>query len=364
MQHLQHMLRLSKKITVFILLISIAAAFTGCGLFASEGNENQGGMTRYDYYFDDCFNTGIQLIAYCDSEDSFAKMVEIAHNMFLEYHEACDIYYNYGSPNACSLNSEKSVTIEEGSRLAEVIEIAKGYYELTDGNTNVAMGSVLSLWHEVRTLANDEGNKETVNLPSYEALKEASLHCSQEDLVVDYEAGTISLKDELMTIDLGAVAKGYATNAVGQALIESGLSDAFMINSGGNCFCKGTKPDGSSWVIGVQDPDNLSGGYVEKLALSDVCVATSGDYYRYFEIDGVRYCHIIDPDTLYPANKYRSVTVISPDAGLCDALSTALFISDIDEGTEILKKAGNACAMWIMADGTKEYSEGFTDYVR
>jgi len=136
-----------------------------------------------------------------------------------------------------------------------------------------------------------------------------------------------------MGLDWGGIAKGLAVDRAAKALQAHGLPSGF-INAGGNLFCWGKNPDGGSWKIGVRHPRQE--GFLGVLSISDVGAATSGDYQRYFESEGVRYHHIFNPKTGYPARGKRSVTVIGPEAVVCDALSTALFVSPDPE--RILKK--------------------------
>ena len=111
----------------------------------------------------------------------------------------------------------------------------------------------------------------------------------------------------------------------------------------------GTKPDGSLWRVGVQDPNNLS-GHLGIVSVGEMAVVTSGSYQRYFEQDGRLYHHIIDPDTLYPGKLWRAVTVVCPDSGLADALSTALFLLPLEEGKSLVESCG-AEAFWVSLTG-------------
>jgi thiamine biosynthesis lipoprotein len=125
-------------------------------------------------------------------------------------------------------------------------------------------------------------------------------------------------------LDWGGIAKGWGVDRAAMALQAKGYSRGF-INAGGDLYCWGKNPASTAWRIGIQHPRRR--GYLGVLSIADIGVATSGDYQRYFERDGRRYHHILDPKTGYPAQGKRSVTVIGPETTLCDALSTALFVS-------------------------------------
>lgn len=127
-----------------------------------------------------------------------------------------------------------------------------------------------------------------------------------------------------MKLDWGGIAKGCAIDLASRALIEMGISRGF-INAGGDLYCWGKNPDGQDWNIGIQHP--RSKGYLGILSITQLGAATTGDYQRFFIKDGARYHHVFDPRTGYPASGKQSVTVCGPETLLCDALSTALFVS-------------------------------------
>lgn len=136
-----------------------------------------------------------------------------------------------------------------------------------------------------------------------------------------------------------------------------------MISVGGNVYATGPKPDGSPWMVGVQDPDGNGSEYLHIVGISSGAVVTSGDYQRYYSVDGEKFHHIIDPETCMPGDKWRAVTVICPDSGIADALSTTLFLSDIQAGEELLQKY-DAVAVWIGMDGQAVYSAGYETYLQ
>ena len=141
--------------------------------------------------------------------------------------------------------------------------------------------------------------------------------------------------------------------------------DGWVLNVGGNVRTVGGKPTGEDWLVGVENPDTDSDEpYIAYLELRDKALVTSGNYQRYYLVDGVRYHHIIDPVTLMPSDRYRSVSVVCSDSGVADALSTALFCMDYDAGVALVDSLTNAEVMWVMPDGTQRYSDGFTAYLQ
>ena len=156
---------------------------------------------------------------------------------------------------------------------------------------------------------------------------------------VRLEGNSVTLKEGMM-LDLGAVGKGYAGDQAEQTLRDNGITSA-LLDIGGNIQAIGAKPDGSDWNLGLRDP--FGEGVFGVLRISDLAVVTSGNYERYFiGEDGVRYGHIVDPDTGYPVdNGLASVTVIAGEGKLCDALSTSLFVMGLEQAVAYWEKYRN-----------------------
>ena len=234
---------------------------------------------------------------------------------------------------------------------------SKEMYYKTDGIMNIAMGSVLSLWHDYRALGKD--NPAEASLPPMEKLKEASLHCDIEKMVIDEENSTVTLTDPLMKLDVGAIAKGYAVECVAGMLEEKGVT-GYVLNVGGNVRTIGTKGDGTPWTVGIENPDG--GDYLAYLKLSGQSLVTSGSYQRYYYVDGKPYHHIIHPGTLMPSEGFLSVSVVCKDSGLADALSTTLFCLSLEEGIALVEKFPDAQAMWVDEDGVMSYSSAWKTF--
>lgn len=166
---------------------------------------------------------------------------------------------------------------------------------------------------------------------------------------------TVTLPDGMM-LDLGAVAKGYAADRLSALLCERGVKSA-VFNLGGNVLAYGHKPNGEDWRIGINDP--LGEGNACIIRCHDRAIVTSGGYQRFFEQDGTRYCHIIDPSTGYPVNNgLASVTVISENGTEADALSTALYVMGYERAVEFWRENGGFEAVFITIDGALTVTEG------
>lgn len=160
-------------------------------------------------------------------------------------------------------------------------------------------------------------------------------------------------------IDLGGIGKGYAADHVAQLLRDAGVKRA-VITLGGNIYVLGEKEDGVPWTVGITDPDN-PGDYFATLGVSDTSVVTSGDYERYFEQDGTRYCHIFDPETGWPAQTdLRSVTVVSECSTEADAYTTALFVMGYDRAKAFCEEHGIE-AVFVKKDHTVSVTDGLRD---
>jgi thiamine biosynthesis lipoprotein len=238
--------------------------------------------------------------------------------------------------------------------LIEFLLYAKELYTLTGGEMNVMMGSVLKLWHDARTAGTYVPDMD--KLTAAKALTDISL------LEIDEENNTVRIAKAGASLDVGALGKGYATEKAAEHLENEGVT-SYVLNIGGNIRIIGTKPDGSGWRTGVTNPHNKD-TYANYINISDISCVTSGDYERYYTVDGVKYHHIIDKDTLMPSDYFSSVTILTKNSGLADALSTALFSMSYEDGLLLLEKIEEEVeVLWIEKDGTQLMTEGFTKYI-
>ena len=160
-------------------------------------------------------------------------------------------------------------------------------------------------------------------------------------------------------LDLGGIGKGYAAGRCKEILKAHGVTSA-LLSLGGNVSALGSKPDGTAWTVAIEDPDG--GDYLGTVQIADQCVVTSGGYQRYFEQDGVRYWHILDPETGKPARSgMKSVTIVSADDTLADALSTALFVMGPERAADFWRvHRAEFGAVWLTDDGRLFVTEGLT----
>lgn len=239
---------------------------------------------------------------------------------------------------------EKTVLSEETYSL---LKTSKEISAETEGCFDITISPVVKLWGFT---------EEEHHVPSQEEIDQAMLLVDEDQLLLE-ENSTAYLAMEGMAVDLGAIAKGYASDVVADLLRQKGVSSA-LISLGGNLACIGTKPDGSLWEAALANPLDET-DYVGLFQVSDCFLITSGGYQRYFEQDGKRYHHIIDPDTGYPAESgLLSVTILSNDGTKADALSTALFVMGLDKALEFWRSSDDFEAVLITEDGRVIATEG------
>ena len=335
---------------VFSLVLALALLLCGCQGAPAEPKQ-------YSATFLTVFDTVTTVVGRDTSEEAFTQKAQAVHDALLVYHQLFDIYNEYeGLNNLKTINDHPGEAVTVDRAVIDLLLDCKRYHELTDGRVNAAMGSVLYLWHEAR----EDGLNDFANayLPDGDALAEAAKHTSWDSVVIDEENSTVTITDPALRLDVGAIAKGWSVQRVAEAA-PGGL----LISVGGNVCATGPKDEsGTPWVVGVQDPDGGE-NYLHTLYLTRGSMVTSGDYQRAYMVDGEMYHHIIDPDTLYPGKLWRAVTVVCPDSGLADALSTALFLLPIEESQRLLDEC-ESVAMWVDADGEIYYSTGFEELIR
>ena len=245
--------RLTAGLLAAVLCLSVLA---GCAA------KPQKELTRYSTIFYDVFDTVTQVIAYCESEEEFTKQMEALHADLISYNQLYDIYNDYdGVVNVKTINDNAGkAPVQVDDRILSMLELAQKMYDTTNGKLNVAMGSVLNIWHNYREAAESHQNEADNTLPTQEELEAAAQHCDINNVVIDEQAKTVYLADPEMSLDVGSVGKGYAVEMVCQAAQARGLTSA-LVSVGGNLRAIGKKPDGSQWTGGVENPWNASEVY-------------------------------------------------------------------------------------------------------
>jgi thiamine biosynthesis lipoprotein len=337
-----------KKAVALLLAISFLLPLVAC--------TDSGQPQTYTTTFFDVFDTITTITGVTEDQESFDRQAEAMHQELLRYHRLFDVYKEYdGITNLKSVNEAAGKSpVSVDPAIVQLLLDCKNYYQRTGGQVNVAAGSVLRLWHDAREASLH--NPQQAYIPAQADLEEASLHTDMEKLIIDEKNGTVFLSDEKMLLDVGAIAKGWAVQRVAENALGS-----FLINVGGNVSATGPKGENIPWTVGVNSPAGED--YLHRLSISNGSVVTSGNYQRYFTVNEVKYHHIIDLETGMPGNLWQSVTVVCPDSGLADALSTALFLLPLEDGKALLDRTGGE-AFWLDNENNRFYSDGFQALIK
>ena len=287
-------------------------------------------------------NTVVTITIYDSSDVSLLEhaidLCDEYENLFSRTRETSEIYrINQGLTNQLSPNTE------------ELLEIALSYSRLSGGLFDPSIGPVSSLW---------DFHAEEPHVPKDEQIQAALPLINAEKIRISNH--TITL-EEGMSLDLGAISKGYIADRIKEYLVKQGVKSA-VIDLGGNVLCIGNRPDGTPFQIGVREPFQDTSVAATALSITDQSVVTSGIYERCFTMDGILYHHLLDPHTGYPCeNDLASVTIISDHSVDGDALSTCCFLMGKEKGMALIDSLADVRAIFITREGELLYSEGFAD---
>lgn len=351
-----------KKIIPIILIgILLIGVLAGC--------EKKPEYTKYSDNFFDVFDTVTQIVGFTKTEEEFDEYVEQIHNRLLELHQLYDKYNTYeGVNNVKTINDNAGVQpIKVEKELLDLILFSKEKYEIIGTETNIAMGAVLRIWSEYRAEAQDD--PDNAKIPPMEDLVDASEHTDINKIIVDIENSTVYLEDPRMSLDVGAVAKGFATELVAKEIEAAGFKSG-IISAGGNIRTIGKPLDDirERWGIGIQNPDgfisNSESDVLETVFINNGSVVTSGDYQRYYMVGDKVIHHLIDPKTLMPGDYYRAVSIVTPDSGMADFLSTVIFLLPYEESKALVESMDGVDALWVFKDGTIESTDGMKQIMK
>lgn len=338
-----------RKLLIIVLLLSLVSA---C--------KNQ---ERFTSAYSDYFDTVTIVISYCDNEKEFQEINTIVIEKLGYYHQLFDIYQEYEDlVNISTINRlARKEPLEVSDDLLEFLLFIKESYKKSDGLVNAGLGSVLKIWHEYREIGLKDPS--SASLPPMSLLIDADRHTAISNLVIDEEKKTVYFVDSSYSLDVGALAKGYALDRIALSLQEKNITN-FVISVGGDVITVGDRAGQGKWSIGIQDPDlSKSDSIILKLEVKDKAVATSGDYQRFYLVKEVAYSHIINPINLYPADYYHSVTVICEDGKTADLLSTMLFIMSPENAIAYVNDLEDVEACFILKDNSILYSTEFPKYI-
>lgn len=327
----------NKKIWILFLIVVLITLVL---LFIDKSTYKE--YSKNYFYMDTYINVKVDSTKSKSEIDSVFEDIDYLYrsyneltNRYSEYDDVINVYYL----NEILSDDEE---IEIDKRLADIIEIGLEYYDKTDGLFNIASGNLTGIWKNFIDVCD--------SVPSSVDL---DVNINIDDIKLE---GNIYSKSNGVRIDLGAIAKGYVTEIVGEYLEDNGINN-YIINAGGNVKV-GKAYDKDSYVVGITDPDNTNNIFT-KVNINNLSVVTSGSYQRYCMLDGNLYSHVINPVTKYPSNNALSVSVIGEDSTLCDIYSTYLFLLPVDEGLEIVNNTSGIEAIWYIDNDNIVRSDGF-----
>lgn len=243
-----------------------------------------------------------------------------------------------------AINQQGAGTLTDEAE--DLMKVALSMCSRTDGMLDISIYPVVRAWGFTTG---------AYQIPEMETLQKLLPLVDYTKIQYDSATGQVTIP-EGMTIDLGSIAKGYAGQLAAQYLRDQGVTSA-LLNLGGNVQTIGSKPDGTPWSIGIQDP--MGSSPMMALSVSDQAVITSGGYERYFEQDGQTYWHIMNPATGRPARSgLLSVSVIGEQGSVCDALSTALFVMGLEKAARFWAASDDFEAIFVTDTGEIYLTEG------
>lgn len=285
-------------------------------------------------------DTFVVLTVASESDERAGLAIEHTFSRIEEFGEKINFYSEKSELSFINANAGvKAVRVSPDT--LEVIAAALSASEKSGGAYDATIGPVMQLW---------DFHGKTV--PVEKEIRKRLRFVGYRNVVLDRENSTVFLKKKGMLLDLGGIAKGYAADLAVKDLKEQGI-DAGIVAIAGDIRVFGQKPDGKEWKIGVKNPRQQSEAdeIIAKLGLRDRAISTSGDYERFFIRDGVRFHHLLDPKTGYPAGDLRSVSVIAGEGAFADALSTAAYILGREKGLEMIREQGME-AILVDSNGT------------
>lgn len=324
------------------LLLALAVCCTGCAFsqeddFCERTEELMGTFVRVKIYGADNADPDAAL----DAAFARAKELELIFSPTMDGSEL-------GAVNASAFSQDTAVSEEFRFLLEESLY----YAELSCGAFDCTIGGLIDLWGI---------GTEDARIPSDTEIQSVLLSADTEPVTI-HPDGTIRFADERVQLQFGAIAKGYIADEMKAVLLDHGIRNG-ILSLGGNVLTIGENPvKQSGWVIGITDPFDPE-QITATLSAEDASVVTSGNYERYFEENGVRYHHILDPETGYPADSgLISTTIIAESSLTCDALSTAAYVLGAKDGMALIERMDGVEAVFITEDGEFLTSSGISDY--
>lgn len=279
-----------------------------------------------------------------DADDKKAE--DAISKAFAEMKRIEDLFTTFDNKSPVSrINNSAYTIINVESEIYNLIVICDSITKLSNGCFDVSLNNIIRVW------GFDSDNR---HIPEASVIDSALKLSGWKDVKLFGENKIF--KQRKVELNFGAIAKGYAVDKAINILRKSGIKQA-LVNAGGE-----VSVIGNNWIVGIQHPDEIN-SIIKRIKLNGYTVATSGDYEQYFEVDGVRYHHILDPETGYPSKGLQSVTIINKSNAFADALATAVFVMGEEKGMKLIESLDDTEVMIIDERGRISYSTGFENYI-
>lgn len=341
--------KLSPILTLISLLLLIVL-LVGCSPQAKEIDETQ----ETEPVSKSAFLMGtIVTITIYDEDKDIEPVFQSIFDRISEIEEKMTINGDSAKSEIIQLNNKAG---KEYSKLSTdtfyVLEKGKYYSEISNGKYDITIGPLVKLWNI---------GTEEARIPEEIEIYNTLPIVNYKNLILDKEDLSAKLNTPGMVVDLGSIAKGYAADEAAKILEEAQIEHA-IINLGGNILALNTKTDGTYWRVGLQDPLKPRGKYMGIIMLDDQALVSSGVYERYFELNGKRYHHILNPETGYPEeNSILSVSIITKDSIDADGLSTMIFLLGLEKGMQMIEELPGTEAIFITSDKKVYQSSGIDE---
>ncbi|MFZ2865705.1 MAG: FAD:protein FMN transferase [Ignavibacteriaceae bacterium] len=279
-----------------------------------------------------------------DADDKKAE--DAISKAFAEMKRIEDLFTTFDNKSPVSrINNSADTIINVESEIYNLIVLCDSITKLSNGCFDVSLNNIIRIW------GFDSDNRQ---IPEASVIDSALKLSGWKDVKLFGENKIF--KQRKVELNFGAIAKGYAVDKAINILRKSGIKQA-LVNAGGE-----VSVIGNNWIVGIQHPDEIN-SIIKRIKLNGYTVATSGDYEQYFEVGGVRYHHILDPETGYPSRGLQSVTIINKSNAFADALATAVFVMGEEKGMKLIESLDDTEVMIIDERGRISYSTGFENYI-
>lgn len=327
------------RLHIFILVTFLAGCQSGATSNGSLEEHSEAGTYM---------GTEFQITALSHSIEHSKLAVEAAYKEVVRIEALISSWDEKSETSEINRNAGiQPVSVDD--ELYQLIYRSKKISELSNGIFDISFASIDKVWKF-------DGSMESI--PTEDKIAASVALINYENIVLDPTQKTVYLTEKGMKIGFGGIGKGYAANRCKMVMEEMGIENG-VVNAGGDLITWGKQKNGDDWSIGIANPEMKNTAF-SWLKISDLAVVTSGNYERFVEFDGIKYCHIIHPKTGWPAELMTSVTIICPDAEVADAFATTVFILGAEKGIQFVNNIKDVECLIIDENGTLHYSKNIS----